>query len=548
MSVPPQLMKGPLDELALEMGCYYDQKAADRAMRFFSEFICHSKGEWAGKPFKPLEWQEWNVIRPLFGWKRKDGTRRFRRAYIQIPKKNGKSTICAGLALYLLIADGEPGAEVYSAAADKDQASIVFNEASAMVKSSPALEARLAVADSRKTIKDPVKNSVYRALSADVPTKEGLNIHGLIFDELHAQPGRKLWDTLKYGGASRRQPLFVSITTAGTDRTSLCFEQYEYAKRIIAGKSKDIYFYGCVYEVEEDPAQPDLWKDPAQWEKANPSLGTALSRSAFEEDFREASEAPMSENSFKRYRLNIWTQQETRYIPMDKWRLCAKPVPDLSDRRCEFFGGLDLASTQDICAYVQIFHKLGFFLKCHFFIPEDRIKVRVDKDHVPYDKWVKEGLLIATRGNVIDEEHVIETVLKSCEKNKCREIGYDPWNAPHVVTRLADEGIEMVPVRQGFLSLNYPTKELLKLVLALKLNHGGNPILDWMANHLAVETDAAANVKPSKKLAREKIDGIAATVNGLSRYLVHHGIKPSVYESRKIVEFNSSKSENAKML
>jgi len=548
VTIPPQLMKGPLDDLAVEQGCYYDKKSADHAMTFFTKFLHHSKGAWAGKPFKPLEWQEWNVIRPLFGWKRKDGTRRFRRAYIQIPKKNGKSTICAGIALYLLIADNEPGAEVYSAAADRDQAAIVYNEASAMVKASPALVARLAVADSRHIIKDPIKNSLYKALSADVPTKEGLNIHGLIFDELHAQPGRKLWDTLKYGGAARRQPLFISITTAGTDRTSLCYEQYKYAKGVIAGTVRDIYFYGCVYEVEEDPAQPDAWKDPAQWRKANPSLGTALSESAFEEDFREANENLSSENSFKRYRLNQWTQQETRYLPMDKWRLCTGAVPELTDRRMEFFGGLDLASTQDICAYVQLFHKQGFYVKCHFFIPEDRVQQRVDKDHVPYDLWIKQGYLTKTRGNVIDEEHIIETVLKSCEANRCREIGYDPWNAPHIVTRLADEGIEMVPVRQGFLSLNYPTKELLKWVVSKKLNHGGNPILDWMAGNMAVETDAADNVKPSKKLAREKIDGIAALVNAGQRYLVHHGIKPSVYESRGIIQFTSGDPTKAKSM
>jgi phage terminase large subunit-like protein len=531
-----------MDDLAVEQGCYYDKTAADHVMTFFTKYLVHSKGQWSGKTFKPLDWQEWDVLRPLFGWKRANGTRRFRRSYISIPKKNGKSTLCAGIALYLLIADKEAGAEVYSAAADADQASIVYKEAANMVESSPMLKARLAVAESRKTIKEPLKRCWYKALSADVPTKDGLNIHGLIFDELHTQPDRKLWDKLKYGGASRRQPLFISITTAGSDRLSLCYDQYTYAKKIISGKVRDTSFYACIYELAENPEKPDAWKDPANWRIANPSFGSALDEDQFTEDFNEAMENPLSENSFKRYRLNQWTQQETRYIPMDKWRLCHGPIPELEDKRIEFFGGLDLASTQDICAYVQFFHK-QMYVKCHFFIPEASVQKRIDKDHVPYDLWIKQGFLIATRGNVIDEEHVIETVLKSCEKNKCREIGYDPWNAPHVVTRLADEQIEMVPVRQGFLSLNYPTKEMLKWIVSLKLNHGNNPILDWMANNLAVETDAAANVKPSKKLAREKIDGIAALVNAAQRYLVHHGLKPSVYESRGPVNMSASEKK-----
>lgn len=524
--IPGKLMKCPADKQAVAEGCWYDKKAADKAVAFFTKFLRHSKGEWAGKAFVPLDWEEWDVLRPLFGWKRPDGTRRFRRALIMVPKKNGKSTICAGIALYLLIADGEPGAEVYSAAADVEQASIVFREASSMAKSSPALESRLNVVDGRRVISDAKTNSWYKVLSSDVPTKDGLNIHGLIFDELHTQPNRKLWDTLKYGGAARRQPLYVAISTAGVDRTGLCYDQYKYAKGILKGTVRDIYYYACIFELEEQ----DDWSLEANWRKANPSYGTALKADQFREDYIEASQNVASENNFRRYRLNQWTQQETRWIEMPAWRKCTKAVPELV-KQDQFFGGLDLASTQDIAAYIQLFYGKGFYVKCHFYIPKDRLRARVQKDHVPYDLWERQGFLTATRGNVIDEEHIIEDVLKSGAKNKCREIGYDPWNAPHIVTRLSDEGVEMVPVRQGFISLNYPCKELTKLIVAQRLNHGNNPILEWMANNVAVDTDAADNIKPSKKLSHEKIDGIAALVNALARYLVHHNIKPSKYET-----------------
>ena len=522
-------MKCPADTLAVAQDYWYDVKAADRAVNFIARYLRHSKGEWAGKPFLLLDWEEWDVVRPLFGWKRPDGTRRFRRAFIAVPKKNGKSTICAAIALYLLIADGEAGAEVYSAAADVEQASIVFREASSMAKSSPALESRLNVVDGRRIISDTKSNSWYKVLSSDVPTKDGLNIHGLIFDELHTQPNRKLWDTLKYGGAARRQPLFVAITTAGTDRNGLCYDQYRYAKGILDGSVRDLHYYACIFELLET----DDWTLEANWKKANPSYGTALRADQFKEDFTEASQNVASENNFRRYRLNQWTQQEKRWIEMTAWRKCVKPVPTLV-KADHFFGGLDLASTQDIAAYIQLFHNKGFYVKAKFYIPEDRMKERIAKDHVPYDLWHRQGFLTATRGNVIDEEHIIEDVLKSCEQSHCREIGYDPWNAPHIVTRLGDEGLEMVPVRQGFVSLNYPCKELVKLIAATRLNHAGNPILDWMANNVAVDTDAADNIKPSKKLSYEKIDGIAALVNALARYLVHHNIKPSKYEKEEM--------------
>lgn len=531
--MPARLLRGPTDEIAVKEGYYYDKRAANHAVNFFNRFLCHSKGEWAGKKFTLLEWQEWDIIRPLFGWKRPDGTRRFRRAYIEVPKKNGKSTICAGIALYLMVADHEPGAEVYSAASDREQAGIVHKEAANMVHSSPALRDRLSVIDSRKMIADLATNSWYKALSSEAPTKEGLNIHGLIFDELHAQKSRVLWDALKYGGASRRQPLFISITTAGTDRNGICYDQHTYAKKVIAGAVNDLHFYGCIFAADEK----DDWTDPAVWRKANPSFGITLKEDQFMADFLEAKENLSSQNSFRRYRLNQWVQQEERWLDMTDWRACPKKAPSLKDPELPFFGGLDLASTRDIAAYIQLFYEPTFYVKTHFFIPKECMKKRVTYDRVPYDLWAKQGFLTATRGNTIDEEEIIECVKQSGEKNHCREIGYDPWNAPHIVTRLVDDGVTMVPIRQGFASLNYPSKQLETLVVNHTLNHGGNPILEWMAGNVATETDATGSIKPSKKRSGEKIDGIVAIVMALSRYLVHNQVKKSRYEDKGVRTF-----------
>lgn len=525
--VPKRLMRGPADVQAVEDGCWYSKELADHAVMFFNEYLSHSKGEWAGRNFELLEWQEWEVIRPLFGWVRPDGTRRFRRAYVEVPKKNGKSTLSSGIALYLLKADGEYGAEVYSAAADRDQATIVFNEAANMVKASAGLSELLVITDSKKTITDPETSSVYKALSADAPTKEGLNIHGLIFDELHAQPNRVLWDTLKYGGAARRQPLFISITTAGSDRNGICYEQHTYAEKVLAGTVIDTQFYGVIYSANEK----DDWEDPKIWAKANPSYGITIKADQFKADFLEAKENVGSQNSFRRYRLNQWVQQETRWLDMGQWRACVKPVPELK-RQDLFFGGLDMASTQDITAFIQVFYDREFYIRPHFFIPEDQLRRRVEKDRVPYDVWQRQGFLTVTRGNMVDEDHVVETILKLCAQNKCREIAYDRWNASHVVTRLQDEGLTMVPVGQGFASMSYPAKELEKKVIGCSINHGGNPILEWMAGNTATETDAAENIKPSKKMSRERIDGIVATVMAFNRYLVHTNPKKSKYETQ----------------
>lgn len=309
----------PTDEQAIREGCEFHLPSAEKVRKFFRQFVRHSKGEWAGKPFEFLDWQWTDVIGPLFGWLRPDGTRRFRRAYIEIPKKQGKSALASGLAIYLLVGDSEAGAEVYSAAADREQASIVFNEAANMVEASPGLSKHLEVVRSQKRLVFSKKQSWFKALSADVPTKEGLNIHGLLFDELHAQVKRDLWDTLAYGGAARRQPLSISITTAGYDRESICWEQHQYAQSVLEGRNPDTSFLPCIYAASES----DDWTSPATWAKANPSFGVTIKESEMAEACREAQQSPAKQNSFRRYRLNQWTEQDVRWLDLARWDECS---------------------------------------------------------------------------------------------------------------------------------------------------------------------------------------------------------------------------------
>lgn len=521
------------DEKAIADGCYFDLDAAGRIVRFFEQFLSHSKGAFAGKPFELLEWQKYEFLMPLFGWKRKDGTRRFRMAFVEIPKKNGKSALCSGISLYLLMADGEPGAEIYAAAADRDQAAIVFNESETMVRQSKALAKRLRVISSRKTIHFPKSNSVYRCLSADVPTKEGLNIHGLIFDELHAQKSRDLWDTLRYGGAARDQPLIISITTAGFDRQTVCYEQYEYAKKILRGDVEDTSFFPLIYEADQE--KDDL-NDPAVWRAANPSMGATIKENQFAEEYREAVEKPASYSSFLRYRLNIWTQSETQWVDIKRWDECVwkkKDWPDLLGRPC--WCGLDLANLVDIAAFVAVFNVDGIaHVVSRFWVPEENMHRRTKKDRVPYQSWARSGLITPTSGDVIDYNRIELDIKAFSEEYEVKEIAYDPWNAQQIVTNLGSHGLTMVPIRQGMYSMSGPTKETEARILSKRIAHDGNKVLRWMVGNVQAEQDAAGNAKPSKAKSREKIDGVVAMIMAVGRMvLAEDGESP--YDERGIL-------------
>ena len=546
---PEKILLNVQDEKAIDEGCYFEIQAAERVIRFFEKYLRHSKGKWGGKPFRLLDWQKYELLAPLFGWKRADGLRRFRMGYVEIPKKNGKSTLSSGIALYLLMADGEPGAEVYSAAADRDQASIIFNESKSMVQSSKALSKRLKVIDSRKTITFGKTQSVYRALSADVPTKEGLNIHGLIFDELHAQKSRNLWDTLRYGEAARSKPLMLSITTAGFNRATICWEQHEYARKVLKGTVMDSGFFAMIYstnweesETRNSQVEEIPWTDRRAWYMANPSLGSTISVEDFAREVQEAMESPAKQNTFKRYRLNIWTRSETRWIPPEVWNRCAGGVmaEGAGDRKC--FGGLDLSSTTDLTSFTLVFEadEAGVVdVLSHSWCPEDTISQRIRRDRVPYDLWAEQGFLTPTPGNVVDYDFILSRIFDLKEKHNLRLIGFDRWGATQITVKLEEKGIDVMPVGQGFKDMSPPTKELERLVLTRKIRHGGNPLLSWAMDNVVIVSDPAENFKPSKEKSTERIDPAVSLVIAMAAMAKEGEIvaPPSVYLTRGLATF-----------
>lgn len=497
----------------------YDEDKANKAIKFISA-LKHTKGRWAGDPFQLLGWQVKDVLEPLFGTVDENGHRLYRKCYVEVPKKNGKSELGAAVALYLLMADGEFGAEIYSAACDRDQASIVFNVAAYMVEQEEGLDKRLKVLRSTKRIIYPATNSFYHVLSADAYTKHGYNIHGCIFDELHAQPNRELWDVLTEGsGDARTQPLIFVITTAGYDRNSICYEVHEYARKVKEGIIEDPHFLPVLYGLPED----EDWRDERNWKKVNPSLGQIIPIEKLRASFKEAENIPAKQNLFRRLRLNQWTKQETRFIPMEFWDRCSKKssVKKLKGKTC--YGGLDLASSVDIAAFAKVFpDEDGYFdVLMRFWIPEENILERALRDKVPYDVWVEEGWIRATPGNVIDYQAIELDILKDTEIYQVEEIAYDRWGAVQITQDFEAEGITVVPFGQGYKSMSPPTKELLKLVMSQKIRHGGNPVLRWMADNMMVTMDPAENLKPDKKKSTERIDGIVAMIMALDRALRH---------------------------
>lgn len=529
------LQAAAFDKL-IASGCFYDAAAADRAVLFFENYTRHSKGEWAGQPMKLSDWQEYHT-RNIFGWKRADGTRVFRVAYIEIPRKNGKSTWISGTGLYLLSADREIGAEVYSAANDRDQAAIVFDSSKAMVMSSPELRKRCKPL--RRSIVVPSLGASYKVLSADVQNKDGFNSHGVLFDELHKQKNRELWDVLITSTGSRRQPLMIAITTAGFDQETICWEQHEYARKVAESIFEDPEYYPVVYsaDAKDDFTSPEVWK------RANPNLGISVKEKYLANACKKALNEPAFENTFRRLHLNQWTQQESRWIPMIAWDAIKDEVTASALKGLPCYGGLDLASTIDIAALGLIFPiriETGatiFKLLPFFWVPQENILERSRKDGVPYDLWVRQGLIRATPGNIIDYDFIVKDVGEIIKEHNLLELAYDPWNAAKIVKDLEEVGVKkMVPMRQGYASMSAPSKEFLRLVLSGQMHHGGNAVLRWMADNAVVTQDPAGNIKPNKSKRTRKIDGIVAGIMGLDRAVRNEGgTGKSVYETRGLI-------------
>ena len=516
---------------------HYDKAKADRAVKFI-ENLCHTKGKWAGKRFWLLPWQE-QLIRDIFGIVKPDGYRQFRTAFVEICKKVGKSELAAAVALYLLYADNEPSAEVYGAAADRQQASIVFDVAKQMVEMSPALLKRSKLMTATKRIVNYGNSGYYQVLSAEVGGKHGFSVSGLVFDEIHTQPNRQLYDVLTKGSSDARQnPLHFIITTAGTDRHSIAYELHTKAVDILEGRRVDPTFYPVVYGLKDD----EDWEDEANWYKVNPSLGYTVDIERLRDAYREAKQNPADEVTFKWLRLNMWVSSTVAWIPDAIFMKGNEEIdlPALEGRDC--YGGLDLSSTGDITALVLMFPPRDedekYILLPFFWVPEETIPQRVKAASVPYDIWEKQGYLLSTEGNVIHYDFIEKFINDLAEKYHIVEIAVDRWNATQMIQNLEGDGFTMVPFGQGFASMSGPTKDFYRLLMEGQIIHGGHPVLRWMAGNVVVDTDPAGNIKVTKAKSKEKIDGIVAEIMALDR-CIRNQTEPqgSVYDERGLLVF-----------
>lgn len=522
---------------------HFDATLADRVCAFFPRYCSHSKGDFARQAFHPIPYQTQLILRPLFGWVDVKGLRRFRKAYIEIPKKNGKTQLIAGLALYMLLGDNEPGAEIYVAAADREQARILFMAARSMVESNPALAKRLTVYRNQ-IVRNDDPSAFFQVLSAEAATKHGPNIHCLIIDELHAQSDRELFETLTRGVIARRQPLIILITTAGDDTESICYEEYDYAKRVLSGTIPDERHLPVIFE-----AQPkEDWTDPVVLERVNPGVGTTIELEVLVEAAQQATNEPRKRNDFLRYHTNRWTSQATAWIPTEWWDACQAEFTDADLVGLECAGGLDLAQKWDLAAFLAVFRRYldtsapaleviaeeangtiikkqvslnyELFVRPFFWIPEDTLRQHEKEDGIPYGLYVEEGLITATEGPVIDYTRIYEDIttkiLPRFPKLKQGMIGYDPAFATDIATKLRDlAGLKIVEVLQNYKMLSEPSQIVEALIKGKRIKHDGNKILRSHWENASIKTDDAGRIRPVKpRHASKRIDGAVATIMG----------------------------------
>ena len=504
---------------------FFDEDEALRAVEFFPLMLSHVKGRQGSFELQP--WQQ-EMIANIFGWKEVGtGLRRYRAVYCEVPRKNGKTTLAAGVLLYMLLVDREIGAEVYSAATTREQAGLVYEIAAKMVSANPELAKRCKRLDSRKRL--VAGDSFFQACSSEAGAIHGTNPHCVIFDELHEQPNRDLWEAFQTGFGAREQPLFFSITTAGHDRSSICWEQHEYARLVRDNPHIDERFLPVLYAADVD----DDWTDPETWAKANPCLGVSLKPEFLERECAKAQEIVALENGFRRLHLNQWTQQDARIIPMRSWDACEESytAADLHGRAC--FAGLDLASTRDITALVLVFPEEdgGCKVLPYFWIPEDNVDKRAAQDQRQIRGYADRGHVEMTDGNEIDILQLVERIVEIVQDYDCQFIGFDPWNSTGVTQLLKERGIPdhvLLKMPQSFGTYNEPFKKSLGWLESGKLRHNGNEVLRWMASNVAHKEDPAGNIRPDKGKAADKIDGICAMLMGIALQLTY-GSQPSAY-------------------
>jgi len=508
----------------------FDEVAAMRCISFFS-ILKHSKGEFSGKRFELEPWQMF-IVWVLFGWKRLDGSRRFRYAYVEVARKNGKTTFAAALSLYMMVLDGEDGAEIYTAATKRDQAKICWTEARNMVGKSPALSNKIARFQSALTMESTL--SKMEPLAADSDKLDGLNPHFAVVDEYHAHKTDMLYNVLKSATGARRQPMIFTITTAGFDKTSPCFLMRRTYIDVLLGIKKQENTFVMIYSADEG----DDWKDPKTWAKSNPNMGISISAEYLEEEFKSALNRGGSEEvNFKTKNLNQWVDAPTVWIQDEKVRKCSNGTTDadLVGQTC--YAGLDLASHVDINALALYFPELKA-IKLYYWIPE--AKMEENADRVDYKTWAAEGRIFVTEGNVIDIDAQVEKITEIIRGVNCRNIAYDPAKAYHgTVQGLQKAGLNNIldEFNQSIKTMSEPTRELQRLVESAEVDLMNDPVLRWMFRNAVAVTDANDNIKLHKAKSMNKIDGLTAIINAIGGYM--SGAKPEPYKDSdlKILNF-----------
>lgn len=526
-------------------GEWFDEEAAQDACDWFSTCIRHVKGPLAGQLIQLEDWQK-AVTGCTWGWKQANGLRRYREVFVYVGKKNAKTTWAAGTLLYALVGPGRSqGAEIYSGAASREQAALVFSIAAGMVTQEPSMDELLTIYGMRggsvtKSITYPGLYASYKCVAADADTFDGANVWLAIADELHRHKNPELANLLQQSTAAQPEALMIYTTTADYNRESVCNTKLKYARAVRDNggdpekPGHDSAFLPVIYECSID----DDWTDPKIWRKANPNLDVSISSSFLKRECQKAKDSPTELNTFLRLHMNIVTETDVAWLKMDKWDACDEPRSDLAGRVC--FAGLDLASTRDLCAFVMVFpddetETPSYDVLCNFWIPKETARDREREDHVPYLTWANQGFIELTDGNRANYNVIRRRINELGEKYNIREIAIDRWNSTQLQTDLEDAGFEVVPYGQGYGSMTAPTKEFEALVISRAIRHGANPVLRWMASNVFVKMDDAGNLKPSRKKSSEKIDGIVAAIMGLGRAMVFQDEGPSVYEERGLV-------------
>jgi phage terminase large subunit-like protein len=512
-------------EFGEERGIYFNEKKAIKAINF-SAALKHFKSDAAGKSFIQEPWQQfitWN----LYGFERANGKRRFTQAYISIPKKNGKSTYAAFIAVKGLMVDGEAAAEIYTAATTRDQAKEVFTFAKKMLEKSQ-LKSYVQLLAQSITFEEAA--SFLRPLSSEADSFEGKNPHVAIIDEYHVNKTDELYTNIKSAMVARPQPLILVITTRGYNKNGPCYQMDKIAIKILDGSLEQDNFFSVIYTIDES----DNWEDPKNWAKANPNYGISVLPDALKDNYIDAVNDPTKQVPFKTKNLNLWVDSEKTWIPDKDFMKCAFKIDleKLIGRKC--YGGLDLASVNDTTSLILVFpdeETEMIDVLCFFWLPDMTYTIRIKKDGVNYDIWANDGFIDLTPGNVTDYNYIFSKITgftKNGDKTtepgiadlyNLQSIAYDRYNATQLVIDLTDAGIEMSKFGQGFVSMSTPTKAIQKLMLSGKFNHGGNPVLRWQCGNVHILRDAADNIKIDKSKSSDKVDGMVALAMAYGEYL-----------------------------